>query len=460
MCFLLIVFLIPFSIVGCKKEAVETGSGSASTHANTEKINLQFAQWSVASTKQIEDTVNRFNETNKENIHVNVLKIPLDRYTETLNMLNASGVGPDVFEVLREWLNSYVHKGWAADISPFIDDSFLKKFPGWAVDFARDSLYHNSFYSIPSGQITYRLIYNKDLFREAGLDPEAPPKTLSELGSYAKMISDAGKGKRKYGFALPMGEVWMGFVQPMEASNCFSGVYFFDFRKGKYDLTVYKPWFECIKSLKENGGLFPGMESMKSDLAMAQFAEGNIGMVYAASWQASLLYEQFKPKCDWGVALPPAIDESSIGKGAVKIDTAGWYVVNSRTKHLDDAVKVWKYLYSYDYLGGLFDSGSMIPVVNGIIQDPNHQTNIPNFKEFYPGKNDSIYPDTPLDMEEWSRKNLYLAFFTGNQNDQILLEESNRLNTLFDVAVTAKTLNVSDYYNPDFNPINPMRQKK
>jgi multiple sugar transport system substrate-binding protein len=349
---------------------------------------------------------------------------------ETLNMLNASGNGPDVYEINREWLNSYIYKGYVADLTPVVDDNFVRKFTEQTIDVGKNSSRENKVYSFPSTQMTYRLIYNMDLFREAGLAPESPPKTLAELKKYAQIISDNQKGKRKYGFAQPMGELWIDFVQTMEASNCYSGVYFYDFKNSKYDFTGYQPWLRTIKEMNESGGIFPGMDSMKSDLAMAQFAEGNIGMMCVANWQVSLFFNQLQPKCEWGVAMPPAIDDSSAGKGKIAVNTAGWNVVNSDTKHLNESEKVWKFLYSNDYLGSLFEKCSAIPVAKDILEGKDYTKFDLNFMRLLPGDQDSMYPNTPLDTDEWQRKNAYMAALNGSQMEKILQDESYRLNSL------------------------------
>jgi multiple sugar transport system substrate-binding protein len=466
-CWLYVVLLFASFFTGCSHVNEKTGQkpGLAGENAligsNPGKINIQFAHWSIPSARLSENVINKFNETNKNNIYIEELKIPMERYIETLNMLNASGKGPDVFEIIREWLDSYVAKGWAADMTKSVDNDFLSDFPKWAVDYARtfeDS--SGRVFSFPSVQITYRLIYNKDLFSEAGLDPENPPRTLSDIENYALKISNAEVGKRKYGIALPMGEEWMDFVMPMEASNCYSGVYFYDFREGKYDLTVYEPWLAAIRNMNENGGLFPGSDTMKISQAIAQFADGNIGMMYVSSWEASLLFDQFPPICDWGVTLPPAIDEASIGRGAVKIDTAGWNVVNSGTKYMDESAKVWKFLYSYDYLADLSDNGLVIPLMNDISPDSGVRKDIARLSEFLPGRYDSVYPGTPLNMEEWTRKDIYRSALSGNHNGQELLEESNRLNTLLDINANNGLININDYRYPDFDSLKPVKQLK
>lgn len=448
--------------VGCSNNELDRDEAAekALTDAKPAKIHIQFAQWSVPSTKFVEEAISQFNENNKDNIQIDLLNIPLDRYIETLNKLNASGSGPDVFELPREWLNSYITKEWVTDLSPIISPAFLSSFPDWAVNSSRellDSVDH--MYSLPSNQLTYRLIYNKDLFRESGLDPDSPPKTFSKLVEAAQIISNKEIGRSKYGIAMPMGEAWFDFVLPMEAINGYSGVHFYNFKEGKYDLTVYKPWLNTITELNKNGAVFPGMENMKSSQAMAQFADGNIGMMITSSWQASLLFDQFSPKSDWGVALPPAIDNISLGKGAIKIDTAGWNVVSAGTPYPEESATVWEFLYSNEYISQLFAHNSMIPVMKSQANNLSSKVSTSHFQQFLPGNNDSVYPDTPLILEEWLRKKIYQEALIGNQDDPSLLEESSRLNTLLDVAVTSRTININNYYFPNFNPLTPLDHK-
>ncbi|WP_298837070.1 extracellular solute-binding protein [Clostridium sp.] len=57
-------------------------------------------------------------------------------------------------------------------------------------------------YYVPMNATTQMMIYNKDLFKEAGLDPEKPPVTFDEYLTYAKKISELPKrkdGSKTYG---------------------------------------------------------------------------------------------------------------------------------------------------------------------------------------------------------------------------------------------------------------------
>lgn len=60
---------------------------------------------------------------------------------------------------------------------------------------------NDNLYSMPFNVSTQILFYNKDMFKDAGLDPDKPPKTFDEIEEYAKKLTDKDKGV--YGFSMP-----------------------------------------------------------------------------------------------------------------------------------------------------------------------------------------------------------------------------------------------------------------
>jgi sn-glycerol 3-phosphate transport system substrate-binding protein len=69
---------------------------------------------------------------------------------------------------------------------PFSLNDYLPAVSGYYTDAAGNLL------SFPFNSSTPILYYNKTMFRDAGLDPEAPPKTWPELGAAAKRLRDRG----------------------------------------------------------------------------------------------------------------------------------------------------------------------------------------------------------------------------------------------------------------------------
>ena len=52
-----------------------------------------------------------------------------------------------------------------------------------------NSKFEDQYWAVPTAVRTLALFWNKDLFEEAGLDPEQPPETLDELLEYAQLLT-------------------------------------------------------------------------------------------------------------------------------------------------------------------------------------------------------------------------------------------------------------------------------
>ncbi len=69
---------------------------------------------------------------------------------------------------------------------PFDPSSYLPAVSGYFSDVKGNML------SFPFNSSTPILYYNKDLFKKAGLDPETPPKTFTDVEAFAKKLQAAG----------------------------------------------------------------------------------------------------------------------------------------------------------------------------------------------------------------------------------------------------------------------------
>lgn len=447
------IILIIFS--GCTKDSPIVPNKTKSTPPTNI---VKFAYWLPSNKNTIERLIEQYNSSNTDHIRIDVVKIPQDKYNQIMNMLISSNENIDIFSLSSEMTDTYIYKNWLIDLSLYLDRDFLKQFPDWAVKFARDPAYKGSFYTLPSGVITFRLIYNKDLFRKAGLDPYRQPQTIHELVVIAKKISDAGKGDRKYGFAVPANDEWFGFVQSMEAPLSFSGIYFYDFLTGKYCLDVYKSWFQAIDQMRAEESLFPAETFLSVETALAQFAEGNIGMMFVSSWTPAWLANYYPPKCNWGVAMPPAVDEQSIGKGAVIAYPDGCFAINVSTENIDCSLKVWKFLYSKEFQTSLFSNGLAFPIIHSI--EPRLIGAIENLDQFYPSNKDAPYPNIPKVVDNWDRMKVYFSIITGRHDAEAALQNQSYIfNSVLDSAILHKRINVSDYANSQYDPLYPTKDK-
>ncbi|MDR0436118.1 MAG: extracellular solute-binding protein [Propionibacteriaceae bacterium] len=110
----------------------------------------------------------------------------------------AGGTLPDVFEIPLTDAQSLIANSQIADM-----DSYVKAMP-YGNDFNPGVLQYGlgpdgHIYAIPAKSIYgIGLHYNRTLFTQAGLDPDKPPTTWSEVREYAKKIADAVPGVAGY----------------------------------------------------------------------------------------------------------------------------------------------------------------------------------------------------------------------------------------------------------------------
>jgi multiple sugar transport system substrate-binding protein len=459
--------LAVFAAAGCsgpshRQEAVPEASSGP-------KEPLKLAIQDSASTKDVERLIAAFNADHPDS-PAELLSLPRDRYDESLNMLMTSGEGPDVFQIGTGWLTSYIFKNWLLDLSEAAPGEVRKQFPAWAADYTKQN---DHYYAIPSAMSTVRLIYNKDLLASAGCDPVKPPATLAELKSCAVSVSKAGTGYRKYGFALPASEDEAGFQQPLEMAGTFSGAYFYDFAKGSYDFSVYLPWFRTMLDMKRDGGLFPGEMSLKTDTALTQFAQGNIGMMIVSSRDIAMLERMQPSSFDWGIAMPPLFDASDRGKGALMIEPEPPFAINAVTAHKEAAVELWQYLLSSGYLGELYKQSDLIPAREDVTEDARYRPDLPSMQSFLPTGEESIYPKapkfilkyeptqfSPSNLGDAARMKAYRDIMQGlRAPEDVLAELSAQYNRSLDDAVYQKLINKNDYVIPRFDPKHPLPAK-
>jgi multiple sugar transport system substrate-binding protein len=100
----------------------------------------------------------------------------------------AGGVSPDVFSLYFKSMHSYIEQGFVLPLDGYLDTwEGLKDVPAqlWPVATGRDGKRYGAIYNWP----TSYLIYRRDLFREAGLDPKRPPQNWDELYYDARRLS-------------------------------------------------------------------------------------------------------------------------------------------------------------------------------------------------------------------------------------------------------------------------------
>lgn len=316
------------------------------------------------------DVVKEFNDTiGKENKVKFVWTLKENGAGDELKIALQQGKEPDLVGCYS--LKEMVENDYIASIDdiPEIAETVAKN------NDVRDegsNVYNGKMYLAAVSTQVYGLAYNKDMFKAAGIVDEngeaKPPATLDEMREDAKILTNTDK--KEYGIVLP--GKWGGWYgcEIFPAAETASGSADYNYELGEYDFSGYKPVMEMIMGLKEDGSVYPGMEGLDNDPARARFAEGNIGMKFAVSWDVGVWNDQFKAKCDWGIAPLPAVSED---ERYYQPKNPSWTMCiskrNLEEKGAEAVSLVWNYLYSDEILSKMYASCVYLPWRSDIIDN-------------------------------------------------------------------------------------------
>ncbi len=240
--------------------------------------------------------------------------------------------------------------------------------------------YRGHVYAIPSQVINSRLIYNKDLFRLIGRNPEKPPTSYREIRKIAYKIMKASQGKA-YGFAYCGKENWPMEWMPSQWAEANGEAAYWDWKTGRWAIKGYYKVFQLMLQLHQDGSLFPGTPILTNEALRAQFAEGRIGMFMGEVWDVGVLNDQFPTKCNWGVAAIPTYDGKFHGKSRAMMQ-AGLWCINGKSRHQLEAWDVVKWFSRYQIRAKLYERGKSIDPDPKVQQYVKRRPTVRGFEEF------------------------------------------------------------------------------
>lgn len=131
-------------------------------------------------------------------------------YDTVQQKFQAALVGGDVPEIIQMEIHATPQFAAAkalAPMEPFYANDPAFNFADLLPATLLNQRWEGQLYAMPINRSTPILYYNKKLFREAGLDPEQPPRTWTEFREMARKLTKGEGDSRTYGF-LPEASWW------------------------------------------------------------------------------------------------------------------------------------------------------------------------------------------------------------------------------------------------------------
>lgn len=261
----------------------------------------------------------------------------------TFQALLAGGKLPTVFYVPFTEMQGLIARKQVADITSAVPkDSQIPRINSSIQKIVKDSAGH--LYGVPVQAYSMGLLYNRDLFRKAGLDPDKPPTTWDEVRADAKAIQSATGVQ---GFASMTKDNTGGWVLTAMSYAHGSAIESADGKKATVDNDATRGVLEFYRSLRWEDNTFGSNFLMGYTDAMNAFAGGKVGMFVqgADAYQTVVSNLGMKPDA-FGLAPLPQTAQGlgTLGGGTVAI-------VNPRASaaQVKAAVKWAEYVYLRKY---------------------------------------------------------------------------------------------------------------
>jgi multiple sugar transport system substrate-binding protein len=168
--------------------------------------------------------------------------------------------------------------------------------------------YEGSFYCLPWGVDNYALYWNKDMFAEAGLDPDRPPKTMEEMLEFSDILTKTDEDGNL---------LQVGFIPdfPWFHTDLYLAMYGSTWQSPD-GTEVWLDTPEMIATMKWQQEFYTryGAENVSRFLSAAGnylgadsgFYTNKIAMLVIGEWQSGPDYlQKFRPDMDYGIASMP-----------------------------------------------------------------------------------------------------------------------------------------------------------
>lgn len=344
--YFVLVGIAMFLLVGCGQQAPAPVSGGATPttpapgNAVTPAAPVQPAAPDATLTiwvLQHDDNVLRAQQhvvntfETEHNVRIELTAFPYEMLRDRLLVALAGGEGPDILMIDQIWVGQYAAAGFVVPLSDRLATSNIRRedfFEGaWGA-----GTYLGEIYGVPFDVGVWSLLYyNRDMFREVGLDPDRPPTTWDEMLEFGQQLM----GENRYGTAT-----WIGVGDAVQCKiNAFTfqgggQIVSEDNTQALLNSDAGVAALDFWKALSEISPA--GVVGRGEEESFALFTSGLVGMVFYGEWGQDALAAR-APDMDYGMALMP------VPNGGTSIGTFGGFLlgINAVSPHQDLA---WQFI--------------------------------------------------------------------------------------------------------------------
>ncbi|HEY6570656.1 MAG TPA: extracellular solute-binding protein [Candidatus Limnocylindrales bacterium] len=320
--------------------AVATPEPAKDCARTSDESAMQMWERSGGNKGMVDQLVCDWNTANPGKL-INLSYIPHAEMVGKIAQATASGEVPDLMGMDLIYAPQFENAGQLVDLTDKISSwpELTTASPGHMTV----ATFNDRLYGVPLYADVSALFYNKDLFKQAGLDPNKPPTSLAEIREYADKISALG-GDIK-GYYLPgncagcniftVGPLmWATGETTIEAGKCG-------------DEPLVGPGvaevLQWARDMIKAGNVHDTDRSETGETFHLQFGSGKVGMMGTGNFNITLANDQMKDHpFEFGITNLPGKDPGS----SASFIGGDLVVVPQGSERVDDAVEFMKFILS------------------------------------------------------------------------------------------------------------------
>ena len=343
---LLAACMLVLFMAGCGNSSSEDGSsgsgspGSSGTSSSSgEQVTLTFMRTGTPEVlHEIFDPMIEAFEKEYPNIKIDMQDLGWSDAEKTMQTMAASKTLPDVMYHLPGTIFDLADKGLVLDLTSYVDDELKEDmYPAMM----QAGQYDGKQYMITCGGTSLILWYNADLFKQAGLDPDNPPKTWDEFLDACKAL-DKLDGVDPIGlYAKPSGGETSFVYESLfttefgdSAWDAGKNQYVYDSDAGKNAAVKTLKFLQDVTAYAQDSFVEYGRFDVRTLLR-----DGKVAMTFDAINMANQAPEQLES----GKLRCTSIPCGSSGKNSTAVNTGGWFIPTN-SKHPDEAWTFLRYM--------------------------------------------------------------------------------------------------------------------
>lgn len=333
------------------------------------KVTIRIQDWRLAEVPAgpcLEEIIAAFE---KENPDIDVILDAVsigDKITKFVTQ-SQGGNPPDVVRILTTDVPGWVDMGLLRPLDDLVAKAGGSQYLADFTEFLVEAMTINGkLYGIPHEGDALVLYYNADMFRQAGLDPDNPPKTWDEFVAAAKKLTNPAKGQYAFGMlAHPsIANIWMQSWFLANGSNFFNDDYTDTLLDTPAGIEAFKFYVELYT---KHGVVPPGPTDIDYAAQVNLFTQEKVAIIIGPfATYGGIKHDN--PNIDLRMMPVPGKVKASSGRGTV-------YSISSGSKNPEAAFKLIQYITNAENQLKFYREATMLPTRLSVFELPEIKNN-------------------------------------------------------------------------------------